>query len=124
MSGAALPRSAKIVSDGDASRQQLTRRYRQDEQPISFTLNGRSYTGRRGDTVLTAILTVSDHLRHTEFSGENRAGFCLIGACQDCFVMQETGGRIRACTTALQAGMSFITNDLTSAVSEAEDADE
>ncbi len=88
---------------------QFFRRYRQDEKPVGFFLNGAAQTGRHGDTVLTAIMAVSSHVRQTEFTGENRAGFCLIGACQDCYVMTEEGRRIRACTTPLQEGMRFVT---------------
>ena len=88
---------------------QFYRRYRQDEKPVGFSLNGVAQTGRHGDTVLTAIMAVSSHVRHTEFTGETRAGFCLIGACQDCYVMTEEGQRIRACTTPLQEGMRFVT---------------
>lgn len=89
---------------------QFRRRYRLDETPVPFTLNGMAETGRRGDTVLTAILSVSGRLRQTEFTGEDRAGFCLIGACQDCYVMLANGSRIRACSTALEPGMAFITD--------------
>ncbi|WP_407065157.1 (2Fe-2S)-binding protein [Ensifer sp. LC499] len=88
---------------------QFRRRYRLDETPVPFSLNGVAETGRRGDTVLTAILSVSGRLRQSEFTGEDRAGFCLIGACQDCYVMMADGRRIRACSTALQPGMAFIT---------------
>lgn len=88
---------------------QFRRRYRLDAQPISFSLDGVSFEGRRGDTVLTAILSVQGKLRHTEFTGEPRAGFCLIGACQDCHVMTVEGYKLRACTTLLEEGMSFVT---------------
>ncbi|WP_139976575.1 (2Fe-2S)-binding protein [Ochrobactrum sp. CGA5] len=88
---------------------QFRRRYRLAEQPISFSLDGVSFEGRRGDTVLTAILAVQGKLRHTEFTGEPRAGFCLIGACQDCHVMTAEGRKLRACTTLLEDGMAFVT---------------
>ena len=51
----------------------LRRRYRLDETPVPFMLNGAPETGRRGDTVLTAILSVSGRLRTSEFTGEDRA---------------------------------------------------
>lgn len=89
---------------------QFRRRYRLDETPVHFTLNGVAETGRRGDTVLTAILSVSGRLRQSEFTGEDRAGFCLIGACQDCYVMMADGRRVRACSTALEPGMAFTTD--------------
>lgn len=88
---------------------QFRRRYRLNEQSVGFMLDGVPHEGRRGDTVLTAILSVQGKLRHTEFTGEPRAGFCLIGACQDCHVMTRDGKRLRACTTLLEDGMSFVT---------------
>lgn len=92
---------------------QFRRRYRLAEQPVRFTLDGVKCEGRRGDTVLTAILSVQGRLRHTEFTGEPRAGFCLIGACQDCHVMTAEGARLRACTTLLEEGMEFVTEPAT-----------
>ncbi|KQY63326.1 ferredoxin [Ensifer sp. Root142] len=95
------------------SRQALfKRRYRRDEEAIPFLLNGLPEIGRRGDTVMTAILSLGSSLRRAEFTGENRAGFCLIGACQDCFVMTADGSRVRACSTALKPGMAFFTTTI------------
>ena len=76
---------------------------------ISFRLNGQALDALLGDTVLTAILMHSDTLRHTEFSGQARAGFCLMGACQDCWVSTESGTRLRACSTFLAPGMGLVT---------------
>lgn len=101
------------MSAHGSNQAQFIRRYRRDAAAIPFTLNGEPCQGRSGDTVLTAILTLEGHVRQTEFSGENRAGFCLIGACQDCVVLTDTGERLRACTTPLQAGMVFITRPQT-----------
>lgn len=92
-----------------ASAAQMRRRYRLAEKPVQFLLDGVAYQGRRGDTVLTAILSVQGRLRFTEFTGEPRAGFCLIGACQDCHVLTVEGARLRACTTMLEEGMAFTT---------------
>lgn len=80
----------------------------QDREPCRFYVNGTRYAARRGDTVMTALLTLNAHLRLSEFSGMPRAGFCLMGACQDCVVMQENGIRIRACSTLLQEDMRFV----------------
>ena len=76
---------------------------------IAFTLDGRACTAFEGDTVLTAILTQSQRLRESDFSGAPRAGFCLMGACQDCWVQLESGERLRACTTMLVPGMQVAT---------------
>ena len=49
---------------------------------VAFTLDGVACDGLLGDTVLTAMLVQGARLRSTEFSGEARAGFCLMGASQ------------------------------------------
>lgn len=87
----------------------LQRIVRQDHAPVPFTLDGRPCEGRAGDTVLSAILTSAGAVRRTEFSGEARAGFCQMGACQDCWVTTATGERLRACTTPLVADMRIVT---------------
>ena len=87
----------------------LHRLFRQDASPITFTLDGVACEGRVGDTVLTAILSQVTSLRTSDFSGEPRAGFCQMGACQDCWVTLESGARLRACTTPLAEGMRILT---------------
>ncbi|MDR3099259.1 MAG: (2Fe-2S)-binding protein [Paraburkholderia sp.] len=72
---------------------------------VSFVLDGVEAEALAGDTLLTAILTQQRQVRHSEFSGEPRAGFCMIGACQDCWVQSEDGTRLRACSTPLREGM-------------------
>ncbi len=99
------------------SRQQLThsppapllRRLSETERDnVAFTLDGQPCTGLDGDTVLTAMLIHGAVLRTTEFSGQPRAGFCMMGACQDCWVATESGQRLRACTTFIEAGMRLL----------------
>ena len=81
----------------------------QDREPIEIFIDGRRVGALRGDTVLTAILVNAERVRVSEFSGEPRAGFCLMGACQDCWVSTETGERFRACTTFAEPGMRLLT---------------
>jgi len=76
---------------------------------VPFTLDGKAAEALVGDTVLTAVLTNSTTLRRTEFSGEPRAGFCLIGACQDCWIRTEEGVRLRGCATMIVSGMRLLT---------------
>ena len=76
-----------------------------DREAVAFELDGRPCTAFEGDTVLTAILTQGTRLRQAEFSGTPRAGFCLMGACQDCWVQLVDGERLRACTTFVEPGM-------------------
>lgn len=65
-----------------------------------------------GDTLLTAILTRTGgagYLRKTEFDRQPRAGFCLMGACNDCIVWTADGGRLRACSTPVREGLRIFT---------------
>ncbi|MFX1765218.1 (2Fe-2S)-binding protein [Paraburkholderia sp. A1RI-2L] len=78
---------------------------------VSFVLDGVEVEALAGDTLLTAILTQQRRVRRSEFSGAPRAGFCLIGACQDCWVRCEDGTRLRACSTPLREGMRVLTQD-------------
>ena len=88
---------------------QLVRLAETGRERVAFTLDGRPCEGLLGDTVLTAILVHGAHLRQSEFSGEARAGFCLMGACQDCWVATEAGQRLRACSTFIVPGMRLQT---------------
>jgi predicted molibdopterin-dependent oxidoreductase YjgC len=87
----------------------LRRLAEHDREPIELFLDGRAVSALRGDTVLTAILVNAPRVRTSEFSGEPRAGFCLMGACQDCWVSSESGERFRACTTFAEPGMRLLT---------------
>ena len=77
--------------------------------PLRFFLDGSEVTALQGDTLLTAVLTQQRRVRDSEFSGAPRAGFCLIGACQDCWMRTEDGRRLRACSTLVTEGMRVLT---------------
>ncbi|MBP1860300.1 (2Fe-2S)-binding protein [Rhizobium herbae] len=80
-----------------------------DRPRVRFFLNGVACETLAGDTVLTAILACAPALRRSEFGPEARAGFCLMGACQDCWIWQEEGTRLRACSTPIAEGMRLAT---------------
>lgn len=85
-------------------------RLREADRPtIQFQLDGRAAQALAGDTVLTAILTNTPMLRRFEFGEGWRAGFCLMGACQDCWVWTETGARVQACQTPIREGAALRT---------------
>jgi predicted molibdopterin-dependent oxidoreductase YjgC len=87
---------------------QLVRVTGRDRRTVSFMIDGVPVEGLAGDTVLTAILTQSSRLRKFEFGDGYRAGFCLMGACQDCWV-EVDGQRLRACSTLVADGMAIST---------------
>jgi D-hydroxyproline dehydrogenase subunit gamma len=76
-----------------------------DRPRIVYELDGRPASALLGDTVLTALLCEVDALKGSDFSAEPRAGFCLMGACQDCWVRLGDGRRVRACSTLVERGM-------------------
>ncbi len=76
---------------------------------IIIHVDGAPITAFAGDTVLTALLLAGTRLRDFEFGPGGRAGFCLMGACQDCWVLQENDGAIRACTSYVAEGMRLLT---------------
>jgi len=76
-----------------------------DRAPLVYELDGEPATALAGDTIITAILTRRGHLRLSEFGDGARAGFCLMGACQDCWVTLGDGRRVRACSTLVSAGL-------------------
>ena len=81
----------------------------EDRAVITLQVDGEAVTALEGDTLMVALLAKGDHLRTSEFGPEKRAGFCLMGACQDCWVWTAEGGRLRACTTFVQEGMEIST---------------
>jgi len=88
---------------------QLQRLQERQRDVLCFLLDGAPCDALEGDTVLTAILTQGKRLRDNEFTGAPRAGFCLMGACQDCLVWLDSGERVRACSTLLRPGMHLRT---------------
>jgi len=91
---AAQPRMVRLI---DAERARLT-----------FSLDGAPATAREGDTILTAVLTARRYLAESAGGEGTRAGFCLMGACQECWVAVD-GTRARACSALVTAGMSVAT---------------
>jgi hypothetical protein len=80
-----------------------------DRAEVAFVLDGQPARGLQGDTLLTAMLRAGAHVRESEFGDGRRSGFCLMGACQDCWVWTEEGGRLRACSTLLTDGLRIVT---------------
>lgn len=94
---------------GVGNRGQFRRIDALDRERINCTVDGEPVEGLRGDTILTALLMNRRRLRRFEFGGEWRAGFCLMGACQDCWIYSADRTPLRACTTLLEHGMELVT---------------
>lgn len=76
---------------------------------FSIMVDGRNVEVQSGDLLITVILLNQAALRRFEFGDGYRAGFCLMSACQDCWVKLGDGRRVRACDTVVKAGMSVTT---------------
>lgn len=74
---------------------------------VTLSFDGTPLTAIAGDSILAVLLSHGLMLRRHEFGGEPRAGFCLMGTCQDCWVWSGHGGRLRACTTPITDGMAL-----------------
>jgi D-hydroxyproline dehydrogenase subunit gamma len=72
---------------------------------VRIVIDGEPVDALAGDTLMVALLSNVRSLRESEFGDGRRAGFCLMGACQDCWVFVEGRGRVRACTTLAEQGM-------------------
>ena len=77
--------------------------------PVRLLIDGRPVEALAGDTLMVALLNNTRSLRESEFGDGTRAGFCLMGACQDCWVWTADGERLRACTTVVGEGMHIVT---------------
>lgn len=75
---------------------------------VEFHIDGVLAEALEGDTLLTALLTNRSDLGALGPDPRRRAGFCLMGICQDCWVRLADGRRVRACTTRLEPGMAVL----------------
>nr|WP_315232081.1 (2Fe-2S)-binding protein [uncultured Albidiferax sp.] len=80
-----------------------------DRPTLSMLIDGEPATALVGDTLLVALLSHGRRVRDSEFGDGPRAGFCLMGACQDCWVWTPQGQRLRACSTPAEPGMAVLT---------------
>jgi NADH dehydrogenase/NADH:ubiquinone oxidoreductase subunit G len=81
-----------------------------DRPTVTLHVDGAPIDALEGDTLMVALLSRGGMLRQSEFGPEKRAGFCLMGACQDCWVWTEGGDRLRACSTLAASGQRILTS--------------
>jgi hypothetical protein len=73
----------------------LRRLAEQGRPTVRIEVDGEIVTALEGDSILVAALASGRTLRRAEFGGGDRAGFCLMGACQDCWIWTADVGRLR-----------------------------
>jgi predicted molibdopterin-dependent oxidoreductase YjgC len=81
-------------------------------RPVRLSVDGQTIEALEGDTLMVALLTNGTVLRQSEFGDGARAGFCLMGACQDCWVWTEAGEKLRACSTPVAESMRILTREV------------
>lgn len=81
-----------------------------DRPAVRIEIDGKPASALEGDTLLVALLSNVDRLRQSEFGDGPRSGFCLMGACQDCWVWTARGDRLRACSTPVADGLRILTD--------------
>ena len=101
-----LKMMVQVGEGGDGG--QLTRVAETGRRIVHLRVDGQRVAALEGDTLFTAILLHRRRLRISEFGDGGRAGFCLIGACQDCWVWTAAGARVRACSTAVNASHDIV----------------
>ncbi|MGH6859338.1 MAG: (2Fe-2S)-binding protein [Phyllobacterium sp.] len=69
--------------------------------------DGQDIAACSGESLITALLCAGLTIGHSEFDQTPRAGFCLMGACQDCTVWTRTGRRLRACMAEVTPGLDL-----------------
>lgn len=82
-----------------------------ERAPVQFHVDGAPVTALAGDTLMVAMLTSGARLRQSEFGDGARSGFCLMAACQDCWVWTEAGTKLRACSTQVADGLRINTTE-------------
>ncbi|WP_134495275.1 (2Fe-2S)-binding protein [Microvirga pakistanensis] len=82
----------------------------QERRPIVLSVDGVAVDAMEGDVLLTVLMLHRGFARISEFGDGPRAGFCMMGACQDCWVWTGSGDRLRACSTAAAEGMDIHTS--------------
>ncbi len=99
------PVGENTIVSKNPGRGQFVRLSEAERSEITIHVDGAPVTALVGDTILTALLLDGRQVRDFEFGDGARAGFCLMGACQDCWVQLEAGGSMRACTNYVYEGL-------------------
>jgi len=80
-----------------------------DREVVSLHVDGTLVKALAGDTILTALLLNTGQTGTDAFNHTIQAGFCLMGACQSCWVWTTEGERLRACDAQVQEGLQIFT---------------
>lgn len=76
---------------------------------VTFFVDGEPVSALEGDTILTSLILTGRFSSSDDYTGATLAGFCLMGACQGCWIWTEDAGRVRACETLVRDGQKIHT---------------
>lgn len=80
-----------------------------DREVVSLYVDETLVKALAGDTILTALLLNTSQTGTYALNHAMQAGFCLMGACQSCWVWTTEGEYLRACDTQVQEGLQIFT---------------
>lgn len=87
--------------------------HERDADALTFTFNGQTLAGRRGQTLAAALWAAGIRRLRT---GEARGLWCGIGHCYECGVTVDGVRGVRSCLLPLRAGLAAKSEDTTPAV--------
>jgi hypothetical protein len=74
--------------------------------PVTVTIDGVAMQAEAGEPVAAILLRgASCHARLHPVSGEPRAPYCMMGACQECLAIVDGVASIQTCRIAARDGM-------------------
>jgi predicted molibdopterin-dependent oxidoreductase YjgC len=76
---------------------------------VAIVVDGARVEAFEGESVAAALLAAGTRVFRRTAGGAPRAPFCNMGVCFDC-VVEVDGQRLRACVTAVRAGMRVRTD--------------
>ena len=77
---------------------------------VRVTIDGTSVTARVGDSVAAVMLACGlRHCRTTAISGQQRAPYCMMGACFECLVTIDGVANRQGCLIEVSEGMRIET---------------
>jgi predicted molibdopterin-dependent oxidoreductase YjgC len=75
-----------------------------------LTVDGEPLHAPAGQSLAAALLAAGRAVLRASPSGDPRGVYCGIGVCQECRVLVEGRGVVRACVTPVAAGMRVTTD--------------
>src|ERR671913_2410188 len=76
------------------------------DREVSFTFDGRAFTGLEGDTIGSALFAAGQRTFSRSFKYHRRRGLlCCAGQCANCLVAVDGAPGVRACTEPVREGM-------------------